>query len=448
MPSARIFLLGGALTFVLIGAVAFPPLSQAVLAADAALLALFLADLVRARQTPISAERRWPEMLVQSTECSLSTEVQNLSRGRVRIELREGLHPSLAEAPRRADFELAGGERRLWPLSLVPRLRGEPVIAPLTARVLGPWGLAWHQRDLVPEERRRIYPQVRWQGKVGQLLARAQRHQLGAMPLSWQGSGTEPYGLREYLAGDPLNRIHWKATARHGSLVSREHTWERGARLVILLDCGRAMTSQATAGGEVQRSKLDYALASALALTRVAAARGDRVTLMAFSDSVHVVHRVGAGSRGLARAYGTFFDLEARLREPAFDTAAERVLEQESRSATVFLMTSVIDLAAAELLRDSLLYLERRHKPVLVNLTDPELSELASAPPSTPEQAFAQVSALEILLANRRLAQQLLRAGVRVVSTPADRLALETLEAYLALFRNRRQAAPQSLRVR
>ena len=99
------------------------------------------------------------------------------------------------------------------------------------------------------------------------------------------------------------------------------------------------------------------------------------------------------------------------------------------------LLTSVVDPAAAELLRTALLRLERRHRPLLVNLEDPEVHDLARRVPASPAEAFAQVACQEILLSNRRLGRRLRRAGVRFVSTSADRLALETLSAYLAAFR-------------
>jgi len=445
MPAARLFLLLSGLTVLLIGSVAVPWLAIAVLALDAGLLLLFWIDLRRARRRPLEARRTWPQMLVQGSESTLEIDLENPSSRPLTVRLREGLHPFLAAAARRRQFEIPPHSRAHWQLDLLPRNRGDATSAPLTARILGPWKLAWSQRDLLAGDPCRIFPQVRWQGRVGELLARAQRNQLGATPLRWQGSGSEPYAVRDYLPGDPPNRIHWKATARHGRLVSREHTWERGARLVILLDCGRAMTAQGmseTGSKEAHRSKLDYAVAAALALTRVAAARGDRVTLLAFSDRVHRVVRVSGGSRGIAQAYASLFDLRARLREPAFDTTAEKVFELEKRSATVVLFTSVIDLGAAELLREALLRLERRHRPLLVNLTDPELANLADQAPKTAAEAFAQIGALEIRLANGRLAKQLRRGGVRVVNTPADRLALESLEAYLSLFRGRGQRSP------
>jgi uncharacterized protein (DUF58 family) len=316
----------------------------------------------------------------------------------------------------------------VWRYDLAPRRRGEHRTGPLTVRVLGPWGLAWAQRDLIAPESVRVYPQVRWEGRVGRLLTLAQRRELGQAPLRTHGLGTEPYALREYRPGDPPTRIHWKATARRGRLITREDTWERGSRLVILLDCARAMASL-----EAGRSKLDHALAAALALARVAVSRGDRVTFVAFSDRVERLVRVRASAQGVARAYGALFDLPARLSEPAYDVAAETVSKVEPRRATVVLLTSVVDLAAAEVLREALLCL-RRHRTLLVNLEDPDVVRLAAGSASSPAEAFAKVSALEILLANRRLGRRLQRAGTRVVSAPADRLAADTLEAYLGLF--------------
>jgi uncharacterized protein (DUF58 family) len=271
---------------------------------------------------------------------------------------------------------------------------------------------------------------------VGQLLSAAQRQRLGQLWTPLQGAGSEPYALRAYLPGDPLGKVHWKATARHGRLVSREDTWERSSRLVILLDCARTMT-----GVDGSRSKLDYALAAALALARVAAARGDQVSLLAFSDRLDRTVRVRSGGRAIRHAYAALYDLQARLAEPAYDLAVEAASRLEARRATVAILTSVVDLAAGELLRESLLRLATRHRPLLINLEDPDLRRLAVASPRSPEEAFAQVAALEITLANRRLATHLRRGGIRVITSSAEQLALKTLESYLALLRGRAQSA-------
>jgi uncharacterized protein (DUF58 family) len=433
MPAARCLQLLGLATALFLGAFLAPALLPAAVALDAAVVAATALDWQRARRGRLAAARRWPPLLVQGATAEVVVQVDNLStRRRATLLLREGLHPALAPAPLRRRVELPPGGSSSWRYPLVPRRRGEHTPAPLTVRVLGPWGLAWAQRDLAAGQRVRVYPQVRWEGRVGQLLVAAQRQRLGQVSLRQLGVGSEPYALREYLPGDALVKVHWKATARHGRMISREDTWERGARLVVLLDCARTMAAMDGA-----RSKLDYSLAAALALTRVAAARGDQVSLIAFSDRIERAVRVRAGARSARQAYAALFDLQARLTEPAYDLAVEAIGQLEARRANAVLLTSVVDLAAAELLRESLLRLAGRHRPLLINLEDPELRRLATAEPRTAVEAFAQVASLEIGIANRRLARHLQHGGIRVISSSADQLALQTLEAYLALHRGR-----------
>ncbi|MCP3956849.1 MAG: DUF58 domain-containing protein [bacterium] len=432
MPAARVFFLLALTTILVVAAVVEPRLGPLVLALDGAILLAFVIDYLRLRGTSLAAFRTWPEILVQGVEAEVNLELTSTNPRPLVVRLREALHPALSASPQSTELKLPGRSRTLWTYSIEPRRRGEHRTGPLTARVLGPWRLAWTQQHLLTPEALRVYPRVRWDGKVGRLLLLAHRHSLGRNPRRLQGLGTELYALREYRPGDPPNKVHWKATARHGRLVSREETWERGGRLIILLDCARSMS-----GRDGERSKLDHALAASLALTRVAASRGDQVTLTAFSDRIERSVRIHSGHRSIHAAYGNLYDLDARIAEPAFDLAAETATQLEARRSTVVLFTSVVDLAAAELLRRAVLHLERRHRPILINLQDPELVALALGEPDSAEDAFAKVSALDILLANRRLGARLRHAGIRVVNTSADRLALETLEAYLAMFGGR-----------
>jgi uncharacterized protein (DUF58 family) len=442
MPARRTLSAFALLALLAALAVLVPGLGWFVIGADAMLAAAFLFDLAAARRASLSAVRRWPTLLAQGGSAQVSIELSRASRP-LTLALREGLHPGLAPAPLRNALEVRPGRTSVWTYAVLPRRRGSHSVLPLTARIEGPWRLAWSERELLPPEVVRVYPRVRWEGQAGRLLALAHRHQLGLSPSALQGQGSEPYGVRRYSEGDAPNRIHWKATARHGHVMAREETWEKSARLVILLDCGRAMASM-----DGRRSKLDAALAAALALTRFASARGDRVLIAAFSDRIERLVRVRSGSRGVAQAYARLYDLEARLTESAYDVAAEAARDTEFRRARVVLLTSLVDLGGAELLQDSLVTLRRQHRPLLVHLEDPSIARLALAEPATAVEAYAKVSALEILLGNRELATRLRHFGVETVSTSADRLTLDTLEIYLRSLRGFGAANPARSRRR
>jgi len=427
IPSRRLFLALGVVSLLLVGAVVTPWMAAVAAVADLVLLVLAAADARRARSAPLAIHRRWPPLLSQGAAAPLEVVVENHGTRPLRLRLRDGLHPALAAEPPRAERTVPAGARIRWEMELQPRRRGEHHILPVTVRVLGPLGLAWGQRDLAAGEVQRVFPRVRWGGRVGRILRLAQRRQMGQMPWRRHGQGAEPYALREYLPGDPVRKIHWKATARHRRPIVREDTWERGANLAILLDCGRAMAAPSGAA----TSKLDEAIAAALLIVRVAAARQDRVTLLAFSDRIERVVRVRGGAGSVRSAYQKLYDLDARLAEPAYDLAVERMLGLQRRRGVVLLLTSLADLAAVGLLGEALARLGPRRRTVLANLEDPELERLALGVPRSEEEAFAKASALEILLANRRMATTLRARGIRLVSTPATRFADSLLTGYL-----------------
>ena len=68
---------------------------------------------------------------------------------------------------------------------------------------------------------------------------------------------------------------------------------------------------------------------------------------------------------------------------------------------------------------------------------------LALGVPERTEEAFAKVSSLEMLLANRRLGRRLQRAGIAVAVAAADQLAWRTLESYLTASQPQRRAPAQ-----
>lgn len=51
---------------------------------------------------------------------------------------------------------------------------------------------------------------------------------------------TQINGIRDYIYGDRLSRIHWNATARTGTLKSKEFEPESQANTVLVLDCDAA----------------------------------------------------------------------------------------------------------------------------------------------------------------------------------------------------------------
>jgi uncharacterized protein (DUF58 family) len=81
-----------------------------------------------------------------------------------------------------------------------------------------PLGLFRHRGRVADHEVALVLPQFR------SLVSRFNVRELEAsLAAPRSGAGTELFGVREYQPGDPLRRIHWRSSARHGQLVVREY---------------------------------------------------------------------------------------------------------------------------------------------------------------------------------------------------------------------------------
>jgi uncharacterized protein (DUF58 family) len=98
------------------------------------------------------------------------------------------------------------------------------------------------------------------------------------------GAGSEFFGLRDYVSGDPWRSINWKASARSGPLVVNEHESERSGDVVVVLD------AREEASGKVRGVDLvDHEVSAAASLAEFYLRQRDRVGLMVLSDHVELI---------------------------------------------------------------------------------------------------------------------------------------------------------------
>lgn len=122
-------------------------------------------------------------------------------------------------------------------------------------------------------------------------------------------------GVREYQMGDPLNRIHWRATARTGQLHCKIYEPSTIAGATVMLDFHQAGYPDR---GEPYRS--ETAVTTALSLANAVYEMGQQVGLI--TNGRDAVDRIRLGGRFSAAGLGTAQDY--RTRREAQETAAVR----------------------------------------------------------------------------------------------------------------------------
>ena len=413
----------------------WPWLAAAVLAF--VVLAVCLADLALA--APLGGVRLVREgerscWLGESTAVTLT--VHNDSPRRLRAKVRDAWVPSAGALPRQHDgVDLDAGARVTLDTSLTPTRRGDRPAVCVTVRSYGPLGFAYRQHRArtavarTPPFALRVYPRFESRRLLPEKMSRL-RVLDGAVVTRGRGQGTEFDALREYVIGDDVRSIDWRASARRSDVVVRSWRPERDRRVVCVLDTGR--TSAGRIGDE---PRLDAAIDAALLLAMLAARAGDRVDLLAVDTAVRAAV-ANPGKRTLLWQLVTAMaPLSPALVETDFGLVASEVLRRERKRALVVLFTALEPGALAEGLLPVLPRLAARHKVVVAAVHDPALDALAYAPRATAADVYRAAAAHRALTERDRVRSALVRYGVDVVDAPVEQFASRVADEYLALKR-------------
>jgi uncharacterized protein (DUF58 family) len=95
-----------------------------------------------------------------------------------------------------------------------------------------PFGFLQKARRLDLATEALVYPSVEATPEFLEVLPGIQ----GAMESLAKGRGQDLYALRDYLPTDSARHVHWKASARLGSLMVREFAREDDTRVLLVLD--------------------------------------------------------------------------------------------------------------------------------------------------------------------------------------------------------------------
>src|SRR2546422_915575 len=142
------------------------------------------------------------------------------------------------------------------------------------------------------------------------------RREQGATAVRRLGEGRLFESLREWVPGDDIRHIDWKATARRRKVITRQYEAERREQVLLVIDTGGLVTAD-IAG----TARLDYAVRAALELAYAAAQHDDNVGVMAFADGVKHYVAPQRGRVGLKRALDVLAVLEPVLVEPDYPGA-------------------------------------------------------------------------------------------------------------------------------
>lgn len=366
--------------------------------------------------------------------CSTLT-LTNGGRRRFRGQVRDAWAPSARAEPRTQQLDVPAAKTATVTTTLRPVRRGDQQAAAVTVRAIGPLGIAGRQRSTAVPGQVRILPPFLSRRHLPSRLARL-REIDGMLPVLVRGQGTEFDSLREYVVGDDVRSIDWRATARRSAVVVRTWRPERDRRVVIVLDTGRTAAGRVgvdpIAAEPAGWPRLDWSMDAALLLAALASHAGDRVDFLAHDQLSRAAVFGVPRSQLLSTLVGAMAPLQPALLESDSAAVVATINRRVRQHALVVLLTDLNAAALDEGLFPALPRLIAHHRVILAAVADPRVDRLAHG--RTDAAAVYDAAAAERTRSQRAAAvSRLNRSGVQVVDAAPEELAVALADRYLTM---------------
>jgi uncharacterized protein (DUF58 family) len=244
------------------------------------------------------------------------------------------------------------------------------------------------------------------------------------------GKGRDFDRLREYVQGDDLRDVAWKASARHRKLITREYRLDRSQDILICLDRGHRMAARVA-----HVTRLDHAVNAAVLLASICNRMEDRVGLLSFADAVEQGLGQGRGGGHLRKLTAFAAGVTPEYRHTDYLALSVHLRRRLRSRSLVLLLTTLPELEAEGTVVRAVDMLIPQHLPVVIAFSDPGLNAAAHFLPEDKPELCRTLVARDLWTERRRVLGELRRRGALVVETAPGDAGVEAVNSYLEVKR-------------
>jgi uncharacterized protein (DUF58 family) len=313
-------------------------------------------------------------------------------------------------------------------LKLVGHLRGRFVVEQCFVEAPSPLGLWGRRRAFAVRSEIRVYPDLSQErSKVAALFL----HQggLGVHRFRQVGKGRDFEKLRDYIAGDSADDVHWKATAKRGRPVTKVFQIERTQEVYVIVD-GSRLSARHSGGVPLVERYVN----SALVLCLAAAQQSDLFGLLAFGDRVQTFVRAKNGKAHYDVCRDALYTLQAELVTPDFEDLFTFIRTRLRRRALLIFLTSLDDPVLSATFVENVNLLSRQHL-VMVNMMQPPFARqlFAGPAPESVDEIYGRLSGHLLWHDLNELGKKLQRQGVRFSLLQDETMTASLVSNYLRI---------------
>lgn len=324
--------------------------------------------------------------------------------------------------------EFNPGEEKEFVYKLRPTERGEYHFGSIQVFVKSVLGLVERQTSMQEPFMMECYPSFIRLRQFELMAIHNRLNELGVKRIRRIGVSNEFEQIKDYVSGDDVRKINWKATARSNKLMLNHYRDERSQHVYCLLDMGRVMKMP------FEGLKLiDYAINASLVISHVAWNKEDKPGVIGFSDNVNFKIKSDNKGNQLLRIQEALYNANTGFAESSYENLFSHVRRQITQRSLLLLFTNFETLNALKRQMKYLKAMASNHLLVVIFFENTELKDLLSRRAESTFEIYEQTIAQKFDYEKRLITHELQKYGILSLYTPPEKLTINALNKYLEI---------------
>ncbi|MEO6254232.1 MAG: DUF58 domain-containing protein [Ferruginibacter sp.] len=311
---------------------------------------------------------------------------------------------------------------------LRPVTRGEYHFGRIIVYVESLLGLLKRRHNIEAAEVVPVYPSFLQMRKYELLSQTTIQAEHGNKRMRKIGHSMEFEQIKEYVRGDDVRSVNWKATARKGSLMVNNYTDEKSQQVYCIIDKGRLM--KMPFGG---LTLLDYAINSTLVLANVCLQKQDKVGLMTFANKMGSL--LAADRKPIQREniLQLLYNQDTAFLESDYEMLYMQIRNRIKNRSLIVLYTNFESLSGLNRQLNYLRSIAKHHLLLVVFFENTELHQLSHLDARNVEEIYIKTIAEKFEFEKRQIVKELKKHGILSILTPPEKLTINAVNKYLEL---------------
>lgn len=379
-------------------------------------------------KTGIEAERHTPEKLSNGDLNPVTISIKNQYTFKISVKIIDEIPFQFQVRDFKIVKTIKASEQKEIGYDLRPTERGEYFFGALNIYVSSPLKLISRRFVFAKDQMVPTYPSYIQLRKYDLLAFSNNLYQYGIKKIRRIGHTMEFEQIKEYVQGDDLRTLNWKATAKRNALMVNQFQDEKSQSVYMAIDKGRVMQMPFE-----ELSLLDYAINSTLVLSNVILKKQDKAGIFSFSKKVE--NRVFAEKRSsqMQKILETLYNIKTDFFESDYSRLYVDIKKNINQRSLIILYTNFETMDGLNRQLPYLKGIAKSHLLVVVFFSNTELNAIINKKTDTIQEIYDKVIAEKFMFEKRLIANELKKYGIHSVLTQPENLTLDAINKYLEI---------------